>query len=78
MLKLSFYSSESESYFFSTFQITLKIMVYGVERNNAASSHEVNDFANKIIEFYKRLDSWHPGRNHLRSLKNISFDLSVD
>lgn len=60
-------------------------MANEVERKNSTANrdfsttgrHEVNQLAEKLIEFYKIFDSWHCGLNQLRTFKNITFELSV-
>jgi hypothetical protein len=86
MLQLSKHSKESEACFYSDFRLAFMRMANEVERKNTTSKnrdfttsgrHEVNQLAEKLIEFYKIFDSWHCGLNQLRTFKNISFDLSV-
>jgi len=60
-------------------------MANEVERKNSAINRdfttagrlEVNQLAEKLIEFYKIFDSWHCGLNQLRTFKNITFEMSV-
>lgn len=85
MLQLSKHSRESEACFYSDFRLAFMRMANEVERKNATSNrdfstsgrHEVNQLAEKLIEFYKIFDSWHCGLNQLRTFKNIGFELSV-
>ena len=38
---------------------------------------QVNQLAEKMIEFYKIFDSWHCGLNQLKTFKSLQFELSV-
>ena len=85
MLQLSKHSKESEAIFYSDFRLAFMRMANEVERKNSAINRdfttagrlEVNQLAEKLIEFYKIFDSWHCGLNQLRTFKNITFEMSV-
>lgn len=85
MLQLSKHSRESESCFYSDFRLAFMRLANEIERKNTTSNRdfsmtgrtEVNQLAEKLIEFYKIFDSWHCGLNQLKTFKNISFEMSV-
>lgn len=38
---------------------------------------QVNQLAEKLIEFYKIFDSWHCGLNQLKTFKSLNFEISL-
>jgi len=73
MLQLEKNPDESKSFFYSEFKRSFERMANEVERAepkcaearnpSKAGRQDVNELAEKLIEFYKIFDSWHCGLN---------------
>ena len=87
MLQLSKYSDETAACFYSDFKLSFMRLANEVERSSPKSAskrdfslagrQQVNQLAEKLIEFYKIFDSWHCGLNQLKTFKSLTYDLSV-
>ena len=87
MLQLERTQEESKSFFYSEFKRSFERLASEVERSEPKCaqvrdpSHkgrkDVNELAEKAIEFYKMFDSWHCGLNQLKTFKKLSYQLSV-
>jgi len=87
MLQLSKYSDETAAFFYSDFKLSFMRLANEIERSSPKSAsnrdfslagrQQVNQLAEKLIEFYKIFDSWHCGLNQLKTFKSLSFEISV-
>ena len=87
MLQLSKHSEDAASSFYSDFKLSFMRLANEVERSSPKSAsnrdfsmtgrQQVNQLAEKLIEFYKIFDNWHCGLNQLKTFKSLSFELSV-
>jgi hypothetical protein len=82
----------SKAFFFTEFKSALWKVAYELERGIANSPVystpvggdtkfqarlEVQELAQRLIEFYKVFDRWHCGLNQLKTFKKLSFNLHV-
>lgn len=87
MLQLSKHSDESASSYYSDFRLAFMRLANEIERSSPKSAtnrdfsligrQQVNQLAEKLIEFYKIFDNWHCGLNQLKTFKTLSYELSV-
>lgn len=87
MLQLEKNPDESKSFFYSEFKRSFERLANEVERvepkccivrdPSQKGRQDVNELAEKLIEFYKIFDSWHCGLNQLKTFKKLSFALAV-
>ena len=87
MLQLERNPDESKSFFYSEFKRSFERLANEIERSEPKcakvrdpshkSRRDVNELAEKTIEFYKIFDSWHCGLNQLKTFKKLSYQLSV-
>ena len=83
MLQLERNTDESRAFFFSEFKRSFERLANEIERSELRcaavrdpshqSRKDVNELAEKTIEFYKIFDSWHCGLNQLKTFKKLTF-----